>query len=218
MIQQFIVTNRFSGKTQFIAEIECDENELQSTKLGLAVRWAIKTHANLKDTYLRRAYLKGANLAGAYLKGADLTGTHLGGACLRRVDLTGANLTSAYLRRADLTGAVLTGADLTGAVLTGADLRGADLRGADLTDASLTGADLGNTKMIVDGGQRSDGYRVVGWIKDGVLQIRAGCRDFDIIAARTHWLETRSGTALGDETMAILNHIEMVAKIRGLTE
>ena len=101
--------------------------------------------------------------------------------------------------------AIKVGADLTGADLTGANLTGADLYGANLTGAN-----------VVDGGQRSDGQRFVGWISEGVLQIRAGCRNFSITGARTHWQETRGGTPLGDETMAILDHIEAVAKIRKL--
>ena len=58
---QFEVTNRFTGAVQFVAEIECDENASRSVKLGLAVRWAVKTRANLT----------GANLSGANLSGAE---------------------------------------------------------------------------------------------------------------------------------------------------
>jgi hypothetical protein len=34
--------------------------------------------------------------------------------------------------------------------------------------------------------------------------------------ARSHWSSSRGGTALGDETQAILDHIERVANVRGL--
>jgi hypothetical protein len=50
------------------------------------------------------------------------------------------------------------------------------------------------------------------------LQIRAGCRSFSIAEARAHWLATRADTPLGDETTAILDHIEAVARIRGLVK
>jgi len=139
---KFDVKNRYTGAIQFTAEIECDDSATPSIKVGLAVKWALTT---------------GADLSGAYLRSADL----------RSADLSGANLRSAYL---------------------------------------------------VDGGQRSDGYRFVGWIKDGALMIRAGCRNFNIDTARRHWLATRGGTPLGAETMAILNHIEAVAAIRGLVK
>ena len=190
MAIKFDVLNRFTGAVQFTAEIDCDEGASVSVKLGLAVRWAAKAGA-----YLAGAYLAGANLAGAYLTGAYLTGAYLAGA-----DLAGA----------DLTGADLARADLAGANLAGAYLARADLAGANLTGAYLTGA------YLIDGGQRSDGYRFVGSIKDGVLMISAGCRYFTLPDARSHWSSSRGGTALGDETQAILDHIERVANVRGL--
>ena len=150
---KFEIKKRSSVDVAFTADIQCGENTSDSVRLGLAVKFAIKS-------------------------GADLS----------RADLSGADLRGAYLSEADL---------------SGADLRGADLRVA----------------CLIDGGQRSDGWRFVGWIKDGVLQIRAGaCRNFTISEARQHWARTRGGTPLGDETMAILDHIETVAKIRKLVD
>ena len=46
--------------------------------------------------------------------------------------------------------------------------------------------------------------------------IRAGCRNLTLADARAHWTKTRGGTELGDETSAILDHIEAVARLRGL--
>jgi uncharacterized protein YjbI with pentapeptide repeats len=100
---KFEIKNRWSGKVQFTAEIECSARASISIKRGLAVKLA-------------------------YAAGADLTGADLTGAVL-----AGAVLTSAVLTGADLAGADLAGADLTGAVLRGAVLTGADLAGADLT-------------------------------------------------------------------------------------
>ena len=129
------VLNRVTGAVQFTADIDCDEGASLSVKLGLSVKWAIKTKTSLA----------GANLADAYLAGANLAGANL-----------------------------------------------------------------------VDGGQRSDRYRFVGSVKDGVLMISAGCRYLSITEAREHWHDTRGGTDLGAETMAILDHIEAVARIRKL--
>ena len=144
----FEIKKRFNSDVAFIAHIDCDDEVSASVKLGLAVKWALKTKADL----------------------------------------------------------------------SGADLSEADLSGADLSKADLRWANLSRTHLI-DGGQRSDGWRFVGWIKGGVLQIRAGiCRNFTITEARDHWDRTRGGTPLGDETMAILDHIERVAKIRGLVD
>ena len=76
------VLNRFSGKVQFTAEIDCAETEKTSVKLGLAIKWAIKTKAKLGEAYLDGANLDGAYLAGAYLDGANLAGANLAGANL----------------------------------------------------------------------------------------------------------------------------------------
>jgi hypothetical protein len=134
---KFAIKNRYSGEIQFTAKIECKESEAESAKVGLAVKWAIESDANLRGADLRGADLRGANLRGADLRGANLRGA----------DLRGANLRGAYLSSADLRGADLRGADLRGANLGGADLRGAYLRGAYLSSADLRGADLGGADL-----------------------------------------------------------------------
>ena len=50
---KFEVKNRFSGKVQFTAEIDCDADTSRSLKLGLAVRWAIKNNASPRGADLR---------------------------------------------------------------------------------------------------------------------------------------------------------------------
>jgi uncharacterized protein YjbI with pentapeptide repeats len=130
---KFEVKNRFTGALQFTAEIECDEGASTSLKLGLAVKWAFKSRADLWG-----ADLSGANLSRAYLSGANLS----------RAYLSGANLSRAYLSGANLSGADLSGADLWGADLWGADLWGADLSGADLSGADLSRAYLGGQWIV----------------------------------------------------------------------
>ena len=49
------ILNRFSGEVIFTAEIECAADELPSTKLGLAVKAAVKARANLAGAYLAGA-------------------------------------------------------------------------------------------------------------------------------------------------------------------
>jgi len=166
---KFDVTNRFSGKVQFTAEIDCDENEIHSIKLGLAVKWAVKTRANLTGANLTGANLTGANLTGANLTDANLTDAYLAGANLTRANLTDANLTEANLTDANLTDAYLTGANLTRAYLTGANLTGANLTRAYLADANLTGAKnadlaIAKTRILPEGD-------LIGWKKcsDGVI-------------------------------------------------
>jgi hypothetical protein len=134
---KFKITNRFSGKVQLTAEIECDNNTPDSVKLGVAIRWAIANKANLSG-----ANLFGANLFGAYLSGANLSGANLFGAYLSGANLSGANLSGANLFGANLSGAYLSGANLFGANLSGANLFGANLSGANLLGANLSGANL----------------------------------------------------------------------------
>ena len=115
------------------------------------------------------------------------------------------------------TGAIIFECELTAEIAAGsAGLQlGFAVRMAAKADADLSGANLAGAYLI-DGGQRSDEYRFVGQVKDGALWIAAGCRYFPVADARAHWTETRGGTKLGAETMAILDHIEAVARIHGL--
>jgi hypothetical protein len=105
----------------------------------------------------------------------------------------------------------LTCADLTRAVLTGAVLSGARLTGARLTDAVLTGAVLSGATMkrLLRRAMRSDGYDFFLWQGQKGFFIAAGCRRFTMDEARQHWLATRAGTPLGDETMDILDFFDV---------
>ena len=174
---KFEVKNRFSGDLQFEAIIDADADASSSVKIGLAVKWAFKTKADLSGAYLRGAYLSGADLSGAYLRGADLSG-----------------------------------ADLSGADLSGADLSCADLSGAYLSGAYLSGADL------IDGGQDKRGYRFIAQKRDdGGMNVMAGCRYFNsLAAARAHWESSHEdNSGLHAECLAKVDHFEAVAKARG---
>ena len=69
---KFYILNRFTGAVQFTAEIDCKEDESTSIKIGLAVKWAVKTSANLRSADLSYADLRYANLSSADLSSADL--------------------------------------------------------------------------------------------------------------------------------------------------
>jgi len=101
MTTRYAVLNRVSNKVQFTAHIDCDCKDDKPIKIGLAVRWAIKSGADLS----------GANLIGADLSGADLSGADLNGANLYK-----ANLYKANLYKTNLNGANLNEADLSGAI------------------------------------------------------------------------------------------------------
>ena len=154
---KFDIINRWSGSVQFTAEIECGEDAPISMKIGLAVKWAIKTRANLSDANLSDAklsgaYLSGENLSGANLSRANLSRANLSSANLSRAYLSSANLSRAYLSDANLSDAYLSDANLSdanlsGAYLSGANLSGAYLSGANLSDANLSGANLSGANL-----------------------------------------------------------------------
>lgn len=48
--------------------------------------------------------------------------------------------------------------------------------------------------------------------------IIAGCRYFSLDEARAHWARTRAGTKLGDESLALVDHLERMAVLNGFME
>ena len=160
-----------------------------------------------KRAYLARANLARANLAGAYLARAYLDGANLDGANLAGANLDGANLIRANLDGANLDGANLAGANLAGANLDGANLDGANLAGAKINDKTAIG--------ILRRATRSDGYEFFLWHCQEGYFIKAGCRFLDMNAARKHWGSTRQGTALGDESLDILDFFDAAIKRQG---
>ena len=151
-------------------------------------------------------------LSGNGGKRADLSWADLSWANLSRADLAEADLSGADLSEADLSWADLSWADLSGANLSWANLSRADLSGANLFRADLSGANL------ISGGLRSDGHAFF-LIRDANnLMVSAGCRYFTIAEAREHWTKTRADTRLGNESLAIVDHLERMAKIAGWME
>ncbi|MCP4410751.1 MAG: pentapeptide repeat-containing protein [Gammaproteobacteria bacterium] len=161
---KFEVTNRWSGNVQFTAEIECEKDEAYSVKLGLAVRWGIKSGAYLRDANLRGANLRDANLSDANLSDANLRDANLRDANLSDANLSGANLSDANLRDANLRDANLRGANLRDANLSDANLSGAYLRGANLRGAKDAELAIAQTRILPEGD-------LVGWKKcnDNIL-------------------------------------------------
>ena len=196
---KFEVTNRFSGKVQFIAEIDCEDSASRSFRLGLAAKWALKTGADLVA-----ANLEGANLGVADLVGANLEGANLRSANLRGADLVGANLEGANLR----------GANLEGANLRGANLRGAYLEGANLVDAYLEGANLRGAKWgfaqpVARATRTNDEHEFFLWRSLwGGHAIKAGCRLMSLTEYREHIESKYPDSAKAKETGAILDYFE----------
>ena len=157
------------------------------------------------------ASLSNKNLRlGAAVKLAINAGADLARAYLADADLAGAYLARAYLTGANLAGANLAGANLAGAYLEGTNLAGANLAGADLAGAYLTGTNLAGANLVIDAGY-PNGWRCVGWLKDGVIQVRVGCRDKALAEGRAYW----AGREDRREVLAALDYIETVAELRG---
>ena len=82
--------------------------------------------------------------------------------------------------------------------------------------ANLSGVDLSRANLIC-GGKRSDGHDFY-LIRElsGAVMVEAGfCRYFTPDEARAHWTETRAGTRLGNESLAIVDHLMRMAEIAG---
>ena len=163
---KFEIKNRWTGDVQFTAEIDADENTSLGIKVGLAVRRAYQSGANLSRANLSDANLSGANLSGAYLRDANLSGANLSGAYLRGANLSDAYLSGAYLRGANLSRANLSDANLSGANLSGAYLRDANLSGATGINPYICTPSLG--RLDQPGKQRA--YKLVGRNGEGIYQ------------------------------------------------
>jgi hypothetical protein len=108
--------------------------------IGLIVRATLIPQSFQRPLDLFRAELPKAWLVGINMRRASASFANLPGADLERTDLQGADLERAKLPGANLTGANLQGAKLWVAKLPGANLTGANLQGADLRTANLEGA------------------------------------------------------------------------------
>ena len=190
--ETYIIRRRLTW--EFLGEIsvsiECDPLWPSPVKLGLAVRAAVKSRADLSGANLGEADLSGANLGEADLYGANLYGANL----------YGANLYGANLSRANL-----YGADLSRANLYGANLYGADLYGEKIT-------------RLIARADRMDGYRFMALeLESGGFKIKAGCRWFTLPEFRAHTDAEYSGTDKHRETNDILDFIEARAKALGVS-
>lgn len=210
--EQFTIQRRpgFEFLGAITVTIECDPSALSGVKIGLAVRAAVKSRADLTGADLTRADLSGANLSGA-----NLTGAKLSGADLTRAKLSGAYLTRADLMGAYLTGANLTGANLSGAYLSGANLTGAYLSGADLTRAKINGEPVTRCFARI---MRDDDYGFLAFtLEAGGVKIVAGCRWFTVAEFRAHVVAEYPGTAKATETLWIIEAIERRAADLGIS-
>jgi len=156
----------------------------------------------------------GANLRRAGLNRRDLAGVDLCSADLRCADISSSKLVRAQLRDADLNFADLQGADLTSADLSRANLSFADLTGANLTDIIINGANLYAAIGIIILGSPG-GWHAHAWLRDGILSIRIGCREFRYHEAMTYWNNHPKGRENRLEQLAATEYACQIALARG---
>ena len=146
----------------------------------------------------------------AIFRYADFRNAIFRGVIFRNADFRNADFRSTDFRNAIFRNADFRGADFRNAIFHNADFRGADFRGTDLGSADLGG------QWIIQGPIRSDGYffLLTSLTNEGV-RLKVGCRNFTLGEARAHWQATRADTQLGNETFAILDCLEALAKARG---
>ena len=85
--------------------------------------------------------------------------------------------------------------------------------GANLEHAKLGGANLWGVKDIIS--TQPDQWFAFGWLQDGYLAIRAGCRNKRLAEARAYWSETHPEWKSRQEVAAAIDYIEAVARLRG---
>ena len=85
--------------------------------------------------------------------------------------------------------------------------------GANLWDANLEHANLWGVKDIIS--TEPDQWFAFGWLQDGYLAIRAGCRNKRLAEARAYWSETHPEWKHRQEVAAAIDYIEAVAGLRG---
>ena len=164
------------------------------------------------EDWLASGWLAGKDGKRADLSNADLSNANLSNANLSFADLRNANLSNANLSNANLRSANLSNADLSNANLSNADLNSADLERADLRSANLSNANL----QLV--GQDIRGHLFWSFQNnDGVVVMRADCREFvGISSARLHWQLRHQGDAiLHEDCLSLVDRCERMATARG---
>lgn len=85
---KYDILHKITGEVKLTAEIDCDKDAPNSVKLGLAVKWGIKSKKDLSYANLSCADLRSADLHYADLSYADLSCANLHYADLSYADLS----------------------------------------------------------------------------------------------------------------------------------
>jgi hypothetical protein len=134
-------------------------NLQESDLTGASLKGTDLSHANMQRCRLRKA-----NLSRAKMEGTRLGSSNLAEACLRKADLRGADLQRALCIHASFQFADLERTNFSGCDLRWADFRGANLRGAVFRQATRLGAIL-NLQTLENSGWEPEG--IDEWLKEG---------------------------------------------------
>jgi hypothetical protein len=169
---------------------------------------AVLRGSDLRESDLRESDLRESDLRESNLRGSDLRGSNLRGSDLSESDLRESNLRESDLRWSNLRESDLRGSDLRGSDLRWSDLSGSDLSGSNLRWSDLRGSDLSGSKGFYLLTQTDHGYMVYGTWR-GEWRIIAGCRDFSISEARSHWGSPKYHIqSSGSRIVALLDWLE----------
>lgn len=165
---------------------------------------------NLSDMNLSYATFIDSNIAKCNMEDSIMIETNFSNSKLSDIDARDADFNSANFTRAEMIDIDASGADFTNAVFSKASLANVNFAHANLANANLILA-----------GYDSRGYMFYAYLNsDGIIEIRAGCRQYyGLEEARNHW-NTRHpyNKVLTEEIMCNLDKIERVAKVRGWIE
>jgi len=127
-----------------------DPNESENEKLLALLREGKIQEFNetrQKNNY-PAIYLINADLSNTNLENANLRGIILDNSNLQKADLKSTNLRCTSLRHADLRNSRIFGASIVDSNLQEADLRGAEILGASIVDSNLQEVDLRGASLI----------------------------------------------------------------------
>ena len=197
---------------------DLSDTDLRGANLRGACLWSANLEgANLSGANLRDANLRDANLESANLSGADLRGANLNDADLTYTDLKSANLRGACLWCADFSDADLRGADLRYAILEGANLSGADLRGAKI-NFHIACPEKGSFIAFKKAGNNYDNYIVELLIPEDARRCSATSKKCRCDKAKVLSITKLDGTSDGVDTVYSIYNETFAYKIGELVE
>lgn len=172
-----------------------------------------------------RAFLYAIDLSDMNFGFATFRDSHITECYMSKCNMTGTNFSGARLSTVNAKNTIFDSTNFTRAKIIDTDACGASFDNAMFSKVSLANVNFSYASFInanlILAGYDSRGYLFYAYRNpDGVIEIRAGCRQYyGLEEARNHW-NTRHpyDKVLTEEIMCNLDKIERVAKVRGWIE